>query len=451
MASSAVDSKIFRDIFSTEAMRRIFSDESRIQLYLDIESALARAQASLGIIPREAAMEIEKQARFEKFDMERLKKRTEIVGYPVLPVVEQLVKLCSNNLGEWAHWGATTQDITDTAAVLQIREALALIDDDLRAICESLASLARRYRDTPMAGRSNLQQAIPITFGFKMAVLLAAFDRHRTRLAELLPRILVGEFGGAVGTLASLGVRGLEVQAALMRELGLGQPEIAWHTARDSFAEVACFLGLVTGTLGKIATDVKLMMQTEVSEVFEPFEQGRGSSSTMPQKRNPISCNYILACTSVVRQHVAAFLEAMVEDHERSTGPWEIEWIVLPEIFLLASGALSQARRMLAGLQVDEKRMRANLDLTNGLIVSEAAMMGLAPYLGRQRAHDLVYDICRKVVQTGTPLIDLLAAEPEISRHLGRSDLAKLTDPANYLGQAGEMIDRVLTRRSRPG
>jgi 3-carboxy-cis,cis-muconate cycloisomerase len=447
MGSSAVDSRIFRDIFTSEAMRRVFSDANRIQCYLDIEAALARVQAQLGIIPREAAAEIEKHAHVEEFDMERLKKRTETVGYPVLPVVEQLVKLCANDLGEWAHWGATTQDITDTAAVLQIREALRLVENDLRAICESLAGLAGRYRDTPMAGRSNLQQAIPLTFGFKMAVLLAAFDRHRARLAELRPRVLVGEFGGAVGTLASLGNRGLEVQAGLVRELGLGQPEIAWHTARDSFAEVACFLGLVTGSLGKIATDVKLMMQTEVSEVFEPFEQGRGSSSTMPQKRNPISCNYILACTSVVRQHVAALLEAVVEDHERSTGPWEIEWIALPEVFLLASGALSQTRHLVSGLQVDEERMRANLNVTRGLILSEAVMMGLAPSLGRHRAHDLVYDICRKVAETGTPLLDLLAANAEISRHLDRAALAKLVDPANYLGQAGEMVDRVLNRR----
>ena len=191
----------------------------------------------------------------------------------------------------------------------------------------------------------------------------------------------------------------------------LGQPTIAWHTARDCFAEVGCFLGLVTGTLGKVATDVKLMMQTEVGEVAEPFAHGRGSSSTMPQKRNPISCNYILACTSVVRQHAAALLEAVVEDHERSTGPWEIEWIALPEIFLLAAGALAQARHMLAGLHVDAKRMRENLDITKGLIVSEAVMMGLAPHIGRQRAHDLVYDICRKVAETGKPLVDLLGAK----------------------------------------
>jgi 3-carboxy-cis,cis-muconate cycloisomerase len=444
MGSTAIDSLIFREIFSTEAMRRIWSDENRIQKYLDIEVALARVQASLGIIPPEAAKEIEKHGDVAQYDLPKLKERTEAIGYPVLPVVEQLVGLCANGLGEWAHWGATTQDITDTAAVLQIRESLDLVEADLNSICDSLRSLAEKYRDTPLAGRSNLQQAVPITFGFKMAVLLAAFERHRARLAELRPRLLVGEFGGAAGTLASLGDRGLEVQDALMRELKLGQPVIAWHTARDCFAEVGCFLGLVTGTLGKVATDVKLMMQTEVAEVAEPFAHGRGSSSTMPQKRNPISCNYILACTSVVRQHAAALLEAVVEDHERSTGPWEIEWIVLPEIFLLAAGALAQARHMLAGLHVDEKRMRENLDITKGLIVSEAVMMGLAPHIGRQRAHDLVYDICRKVVETGTPLVDLLAQNKEISAHLDRPALEGLADPTNYLGLAGEMVDRVL-------
>ena len=448
MGATAIDSAIFRDIFSTPAMRRVFADENRIQHYLNIEAALARVQARLGIIPREAAEEIGKHCRVEQFDLAKLKTRTETIGYPVLPVVEQLVALCANQLGEWAHWGATTQDITDTAAVLQARDALALIEDDLQAICDSLAGLAARYRDTPMAGRSNLQQAAPVTFGYKVAVLLAAFDRHRQRLRELRPRVLVAEFGGAVGTLASLGTRGLEVQAALCQELGLAQPEIAWHTARDGFGEVACFLGLVTGTLGKIATDVKLLMQTEVGEVFEPFAPGRGSSSTMPQKRNPISCNYILACTSVVRQQVAALLEALVEDHERSTGPWEIEWIALPEVFLLSAGALSQARRLLDGLQVDAERMRANLDLTAGLIASEAVMMGLGPHIGRQHAHDLVYELCQKAAQTGRPLIEYLAETPEITRHVPRAALEKLVDPANYLGLAAEMVDRVLARRA---
>jgi len=447
MPSTTIDSAVFRDIFSTAAMRRVFSDENRIQKYLDFEAGLARAQARLGIIPKEAGEEICRHCNVAEIDFVKLKAQTERIGYPVLPVVQQLVALCRDGLGEWCHWGATTQDITDSATVMQIREALTLVEADLNAIADALADLARKYRDTPMAGRSNLQQAVPITFGYKMATLLAAFERHKKRLAELRARVLVGEFGGAAGTLSSLGGRGLETQAELMKELKLGQPAIAWHTVRDTIAEVGCFLGLVTGTCGKIAFDVKLMMQTEVEELYEPFHEGRGSSSTMPQKRNPISSVYITALTSVVRQQVAALLDAMVEDHERSTGPWEIEWIMLPEIFCYTAGALAQTAFVLTGLQVDAKKMRANLDLTKGLIVSEAVMMGLGRYLGRQYAHDLVYDICRKVVATGRPLVDLLAENKEITKHLDRPALAKLCDPANYLGEAGAMVDRVLAMR----
>jgi 3-carboxy-cis,cis-muconate cycloisomerase len=444
MPATALDSSIFRDIFTTEAMRRVFSDERRIELYLEFEAALARVQARLGIIPSKAAAEIERTCRIDNIDFAKLKRQTERIGYPVLPVVQQIVEKCRDGLGEWCHWGATTQDITDTATVLQMREALGLIEQDMAAISAALADLARRYRLTPMAGRSNLQQAVPITFGYKIATLLAAMQRHRARLAELKPRVLVGEFAGAAGTLSSLGADGLEVQAALMAELGLGQPEIAWHTVRDRIGEVGCFLGLVTATLGKLAMDVKLLMQTEVAEVFEPFHEARGSSSTMPQKRNPISCLYIHATAALVRQHAAALLEAAVADHERSTGPWEIEWIALPETFLLAAGCLAQSRDLVAGLQVDERRMRENLDMTHGMVVSEAVMMGLGPKLGRQRAHDLVYDVCRKVAATGRPLLDLLAEDAEISRHASRAELARLTDPANYLGLAGEMVDRVL-------
>jgi 3-carboxy-cis,cis-muconate cycloisomerase len=448
MPTSLIDSAVFRDIFSTEAMRHVFSDENRVQKYLDFEGALARAQARLGIIPQEAADEICRHCSVSEFDFAKLKAQTERIGYPVLPVVQQLVALCRDGLGEWCHWGATTQDITDTATVLQIREALTLIEASIERIADVLAGLAQKYRDTPMAGRSNLQQAVPITFGYKMATVLAAFERHKERLKELRGRVLVGEFGGAAGTLSSLSGRGLATQAELMKELKLGQPAIAWHTVRDTIAEAGCFLGLVTGTCGKIALDVKLLMQTEVEEVYEPFAQGRGSSSTMPQKRNPISSVYITALTSVVRQQVAALLDAMVEDHERATGPWEIEWIVLPEIFCFTAGALSQTEFVLTGLQVDEKKMRANLDLTKGLIVSEAVMMGLGPYLGRQYAHDLVYDICRKVVATGRPLAELLAENEEIAKHLDRAAIQKLCDPANYLGEAGAMVDRVLQMRS---
>src|SRR6185437_15609448 len=324
MPSSLIDSAVFRDIFSTEAMRKVFSDENRVQKYLDFEAALARAQARLSVIPKEAADEICRHCRAEEIDFAKLKVQTERIGYPVLPVVQQLVALCRDGLGEWCHWGATTQDITDTATVMQIREALALVETEVSGISDALAALAKKYRDTPMAGRSNLQQAVPITFGYKMATILAGFERHKQRLSELKPRVLVGEFGGAAGTLSSLSKDGLRCQTELMKELNLRQPAISWHTVRDTIAEVGCFLGLVTGSCGKIAFDVKLLMQTEVEEVYEPFHQGRGSSSTMPQKRNPISSVYITAQSAIVKQHVAALLEAMVEDHERATGPWEI-------------------------------------------------------------------------------------------------------------------------------
>src|ERR1700731_3693313 len=353
MSAVGVSSGIFRDIFSTAPMRRVFADENRIQKYLDIEAALARVQARLGIIPQDACDEILRHCSIAEYDFAKIKTQTERIGYPVLPVVQQLVALCRDGLGEWCHWGATTQDITDSATVMQMREALTLVEAHIGAIADALAGLARKYRDTPMAGRSNLQQAVPITFGYKMATVLAAFERHKQRLKELRTRVLVGEFGGAAGTLSSLAGRGLETQAELMKELKLGQPAIAWHTVRDTIAEVGCFLGLVTGTCGKIAFDIKLMMQTEVEEVYEPFHEGRGSSSTMPQKRNPISSVYITALTSVVRQHVAALLDALVEDHERAPGPWEIEWIVLPEIFCYAAGALAQTECVLTGLQGD--------------------------------------------------------------------------------------------------
>ena len=447
MGATIIDSRIFGNIFSTDAMRNVWSDEHRTAKYVEIERALAVVQGRLGIIPQEAADEIARNCDPAKFDLDRLRRDTERIGYPVLGVVSQLNALCRDKLGEYCHWGATTQDVTDTATVLQIRDALALVEAELAAISDALAALARKHRDTPVAGRSNLQQAIPVTFGYKVATILAAIERHRERLAQLKPRVLVGEFGGACGTLASIERGAMETQAGLMAELGLGQPVIAWHTVRDNIAEVGAFLGLVGGTLGKIAMDVKLMMQTEVGEVYEPFAHGRGSSSTMPQKRNPISSCYIHAAVSVVRQHAAALMDAMVADHERSTGPWEIEWIVLPEAFCLTAGALKQTRFVLEGLEVDAARMRANIDLTNGLLMSEAVMMGLGPYIGRESAHDLVYDLCREAIATRRPLLDILAVHPEISGHLDRAALARLTDPANYLGQSGVMVDRVLAAR----
>ena len=444
MAASIIDSSIFQGIFTTDAMRQVWSDENRTAKYVEIERALAIVQGRLGIIPKEAVVEIISHCRIEEIDMARLREQTERIGYPILGVVTQINQLCRDKLGEFVHWGATTQDITDTATVLQIREALALVDGELEAIANAMAKLAKEHRLTPVIGRSNLQQAIPVTFGYKMAGLLSAILRHRERLAQLKERVLVGEFAGAAGTLASLETGAMETQAGLCAELGLKQPTIAWHTIRDNIAETGALLGLIGGTLGKLSMDVKLMMQTEVAEVFEPYHHGRGSSSTMPQKRNPIASCYIHAAISVVRQHAAALMDAMVADHERSTGPWEIEWIVLPEAFCLIAGALKQSRAVVEGLEVDAAAMMRNIEMTGGLVMSEAVMMGLGPYIGREYAHDLVYDLCRESLARKTPLIELLVAHPEIGRHVGRAELEEMLDPANYLGQSGVMVDRVL-------
>ncbi len=444
MASSIIDSAIFQGIFSSDEMRQVWSDENRTQKYLDIERALAVVQGRLGLIPQEAADEIVSHCRLDQIDMARLRAQTERIGYPILGVVSQLNALCRDKLGEYCHWGATTQDITDTATVLQIREGLVLVDDELGAIAAAMAKLAREHRDTPIIGRSNLQQAIPVTFGYKMAGLLSAIQRHRERIAQLRERVLVGEFAGAAGTLASLQTGAMETQAGLCAELGLKQPVIAWHTIRDNIAEVGAVLGLIGGTLGKLSLDVKLMMQTEVGEVFEPYHHGRGSSSTMPQKRNPISSAYIHGAISVLRQHAAALMDAMVADHERSTGPWQIEWIVLPEAFCLLAGALKQSRVIVEGLEVDPVAMRRNIDMTHGLVMSEAVMMGLGPYIGREYAHDLVYDICREALKQQRPLLDLLCENAQIMKHVTRAQLAAMCDPANYLGQSGLMVDRVL-------
>jgi 3-carboxy-cis,cis-muconate cycloisomerase len=444
MPASIIDSRIFGDMFSDERMRQVWSDENRTAKYLDIERALAKVQGQFGIIPKEAADEIVRNCELSQIDWVKLKAKTEQIGYPIIAVVNQINANCRDRLGEYCHWGATTQDITDTATVLQMREGLALVEQDLADIAGALAALARQHRDTPIIGRSNLQQATPITFGYKMASILAGIQRHQERLSQLKPRVLMGEFGGASGVLSSLETGAMETQAALMKELGLAQPLISWHTVRDTIAEVGAFLGLVGGSLGKIAMDVKLMMQTEVGEVYEPFAPGRGSSSTMPQKRNPISCLYIHANVSVARQHAAALMDAMVADHERSTGPWEIEWVALPEVFCLISGALKQAKFVLQGLEVDAPRMRKNLDMTNGLVMSEAVMMGLGRYIGREYAHDLVYDLCREALQKDRPLIELLAAHPEVKSHVARAELERWLDPINGTGQAGVMVDRVL-------
>lgn len=442
--SSLVDSPLFGHSFVDDAMRDIFNYRAYIARCVEVEVALARAEAKQGVIPQEAADGIANAAANHEFDLARLKHETEIVGYPILPIVEQLAAH-AGDAGRYLHWGATTQDIMDCATILQMRDGLALIERQLGETMAALTHLARTYRDTAMAGRTHLQHALPITFGYKAAVWLSSLKRHSERLAQLKPRLLAVQFSGASGTLASLGDHGLAVQAGLAGELGLGVPEITWHSSRDGVTEAVQLMALICGSLGKIAVDISIMMTTELGEVAEPFEKHRGASSTMPQKRNPISCELMIAAAKMVRQHAGLMLDAMAHDFERATGPWHLEWSAIPESFALTSGALAQAIFMLGGLEVYPARMRQNLEVSRGLIVAEAVMMALAPFTGRQTSHDLVYAACRMAVEKDISLYDALAQDGEITRHLGPQDLQHLTDPENYLGSAGKMVDRVLS------
>lgn len=448
-ASTVFDSMLFRDAFGTAAMRSLFSGHALIQRYIDVEIALAKAQARVGVIPADAAELIAQEARIERVDFDHLRHETDNVGYPILPLVQQLVHMCGE-AGRYVHWGATTQDIMDTAVALQIRDGLDLIGADLRELRQILAGLAVKYRDTPMAGRTHLQQALPVTFGYKVAIWLGMFDRHQRRLAQMLPRVALVQFAGAAGTLASLGERGFDVQQALAEELGLGVAATTWHVARDGFAEAINLLALVTASLGKIALDIMIMASTEFGEVSEPFVKGRGASSTMPQKRNPISSELMLAASKAVRQHAGLMMDAMLQDFERATGPWHAEWIAIPESFILSAGALHQAKFALGGLVVDADRMKRNLAISKGLIVAEAVMMGLAPMVGRQAAHDIVYEACRSVHEQGGTLADCLSTMPAVSAHLDRATLDRLTDPANYLGLAPRMVDRAVEASRGP-
>ena len=448
MGSTVFDSALFRDMFGTVELRAIFGDEALVGCYIEAEVALARAQARMGVIPKEAAVAIEAASKGIKLDFDKLKQETDIVGYPILPLVHQLAA-AAGEAGRYVHWGATTQDIMDTANVLQVRSALTIVERDLKELHDILVTMAKRYRDTPMAGRTHLQQALPVTFGYKAAVWLSSIDRHIERVAQVKPRVLVGEFAGAAGTLASVGDRGLEMQQLFCEELGLGQPAITWHVARDGLAEAVTLLGLITGSLGKIASDVMMMSATEFGEVSEPFVHGRGASSTMPQKRNPISSELMLAAAKAVRQHVATMLDAMIHDFERATGPWHLERASLPESFLLTGASLANAKFMLAGLVVHEKRMRQNLGLTRGLIVAEAVMMAAAPKLGRQHAHDVVYAACREAIENDGDLADILSRVPKIVEALGGIEAIRHhCDPANYLGLSGKMVDRAIASGS---
>ena len=437
-------------LFTTDAMRAVFSDHARVSRMLAFEAALAHAEERVGIIPPGTARSIAHECRVEDYDREGLTYRARSAGNLAIPLVAALTRRVGEHAPAakgYVHWGATSQDVIDTGLVLQLRDALNLIDTDVERLIAALIDQIQRHKATALAGRTWLQQALPITLGLKFAGTLATMDRHRERLADLRARVLVIQFGGAVGTLASLGERAAEVESALAAELHLAIPELPWHTQRDRFVEVATTLGSLTATLGKLARDLSLLAQTEVGEVREPAAEGRGGSSTLPQKRNPVGCAIALAAATRVPGLVATMLSAAVQEHERGLGNWPVEWDTLPDIVLACAGALDAMVTVVAGLQVDSERMRANLDLTQGQVMAEAAQMALAPTLGRDVAHALVADACKRAAAQRKPVPEVLAAEPKVAAILDPDTLSRVFDPQRYLGVTASFIERALSAR----
>jgi 3-carboxy-cis,cis-muconate cycloisomerase len=446
MSIHPADSEIFGALWATDEMRALFSDATQLQFMLDVEAALARAEAGLGLVPQQVAEAITNAARVENLRIERIAEGTREAGVPVPALVSELGRAAGEDAARYIHLGATTQDILDTALVLQMRRALEYLRRDLLALARALGKRASEFRDTPMAGRTHMQQAVPITFGFKCAVWASPLAAHVERLDQAARRALVVQFGGAAGTLASLGADGAAVAEALAHDLGLGVPDLPWHTARDTMAEIAALLGLVCGSLSKFALDVGLLMQTEVGEVFEPHAPGRGASSTMPQKRNPVAAEYIVAAARGVHTLVPLMLTAMAQDHERATGPWQSEALVLPQCFALCAGAMAHALVVAAEMTIDSARMRRNLELGGGLIMAEAVATGLSPAMGRAAAHHALQRVSDRAIAEGKTLGQALRADAEVRRHLSDEQIDRLTDPAAYLGSAGAFVDRVVAR-----
>ena len=451
MAITQIDSDYFTGMYTSPRMKEIFCDEARFQAWLDVEAALARAQARLGIIPKDAAEKITKAATIDNIDIAAMTEHFTVSGFPIVPIVTQLKNALDIETRRYLHWGSTTQDITDTGHALMLKNGLAHLDETLTSVEDALIALSEKHRDTVMVGRTMGNQATPITFGHKTAIWLAEFHRHCERLKEYRPRIEVGQIAGAVGTNATLGSRGLEVLTETMKELDLGETPITWHVSRDGWAEATFLLGLIAATCAKIAAEISLLMRTEIAEVSEPYETGRGGSSTLPQKRNPVICLTVVATGRMVREKVSHALDCMVAQHERDVGGGHLEWTLLPETFVLTGGALEKTLELLQGLVVDEARMRENLNLTNGLVMSEAVMMGLAPVIGRDEAHNVVQEACNECFEKNIMLADVLTDHPLISKHLTKDDIAALLDPGSYLGTAPQMIDRTvrLVRNSR--
>jgi len=443
--------QLFDAYFTAREMREVFCDQGRVQSMLDFEAALARAEARVGVIPASAVAAIENACRAELFDFAALGEAIATAGNSAIPLVKALGKRIAASDVEaerYVHLGATSQDVMDSGLVLQLRQALELIEGELAHLADALASQAQRHAATPLAGRTWLQHATPVTLGMKIAGWLGAITRSRQRLRELKPRLLVLQFGGASGTLAALGEQALPIARALAEELNLTLPEQPWHTQRDRIVEFGAVLGLIAGSLGKLGRDISLLMQTEAAEVFEPSAPGKGGSSTMPHKRNPVGAAVLIGAATRVPGLVSTLFSAMPQEHERSLGLWHAEWETLPDICCLVSGALQQARLLAEGLEVDAARMGRNLELTQGLVLAEAVSIVLAQRVGRDAAHHLLEQCCKRAVAEQRHLRAVLGDEPQVTTELSATELDHLLDPARYLGQAQVWVERALAEHN---
>lgn len=446
MSAYVIDSELFRDQFGTQTMREIFSDQVTVQRWLDVEAALAKVQAEMGIIPQAAAQEIIRQSKVENIDLARLKAEMDRTAHPIVPLLRAMKNVCAGDAGEYIHWGATTQDIMDTGTILQVRDALDVIESDYRALYANTCELARKYRDQVMVGRSHGQQALPITFGFKAAGWAEELRRNFQRLRQMRERVLVGQFSGAVGTLAALGQPGIEVQERLFQELGLGCPVITWHTSRDSMAELICTMAIACGTAGKIAHEIFSLQKTETAELEEPFATGKVGSSTMPHKRNPPICEGVIAVNRIVKSTVTLAIEGIVADHERDKVVLQSEREYIGKVFNLTHAAIKKMVFVTGGLSVRTQNMERNLFTQQGLLMSESVMMGLSEALGRQEAHEILYQICMDVFEKQTPLKDALMQNEEITQRLSESEIDQMLAPHAYIGHATTFVDKVLAQ-----
>jgi 3-carboxy-cis,cis-muconate cycloisomerase len=434
-------------LFSSAAMRAILDDTARLQRMLDFEAALAKAEAEAGVIPSKAAAPIAAACLAARFDIARIAEDAVAAGNVAIPLVKALtahVAQTDPEAAHYVHWGATSQDVIDTALALELRAAIEALVADLDRAVTGFSAQARQYRKTPAVARTWMQQALPMPFGLKLAGYAAALARAKDRLLRLRDSALVLQFGGAAGTLAALGSHGGDVTARLAKELKLPAPEAPWHSHRDRLAEVAGAFAILAGTCGKIARDISLLMQTEVGEAFEPTEAGRGGSSSMPHKRNPTAAACALACAGMAPQLAATIFASQVQEHERALGGWQAEWPTFPALALVTSGALRAIVDIAEGLEVDTARMRANLDITHGLIMAEAVSVALAGKIGKAEAHKLVEEASKRATKEKRHLRDVLGEDKRVTVQLPAAEIAKLFEPERYTGMAGDFIDHLL-------